>query len=198
MMLSRRSFTLMEMVLVLALLVVLAAMAYPSLDSMYGDYRVVGAADLVRARWADARSAAVNQGRPYRFAVVRSRGNFRVAPEGADYWANGGAAPASVETNAVAVVIEDALPRGIRFLLGENGGDLPNGETALPLGSVSPDQWMGVVTFLPDGTAQALGGTDDTEVRLLFQSRGSVPMELRLRTLTGTVTARSLTADERP
>src|SRR5262245_36031751 len=77
----RPSFTLLEMVLVLALLVIMAAISLPAINEQYADYRVHAAADQVRARWADARTQAVNEGRAYRFAVVRNRGNFRVAPD---------------------------------------------------------------------------------------------------------------------
>src|SRR5690348_16660356 len=81
----RRAYTLFELLLVLALLIVMAAIAYPTLDSLYADFRLSSAADQVRACWAEGRAHAVEEGRPYRFAVVPERGNFRIAPDGADY-----------------------------------------------------------------------------------------------------------------
>jgi Tfp pilus assembly protein FimT len=175
----------MEMVLVLALIVVLAALTYPPINEMYAHYRVTAAADQVRARWADARAQAVNEGRPYRFAVIRNKGNFRLAPDGPEFWSGNGSSPEG------ALVVEDALPRGIRFALGEAGEDLTS-DTVLPVDGISPDMWTGVVTFLPDGSATALDGSDANEVRITFQARHAAPLQLRLRTLTGTVTVQSL------
>src|SRR5713226_8115007 len=60
-------------------MVILAAIAYPSLDSLLGTFRMNAAADMVRANWADARAYAMNEGRAYRFAVISGKGNFRVA-----------------------------------------------------------------------------------------------------------------------
>ena len=66
----RRAFTLMEVALVLALILVLAAITVPSLESMYGDVKLTAATDLIRARWADARTQAIEEGRAYRFAIM--------------------------------------------------------------------------------------------------------------------------------
>ncbi|HXG13173.1 MAG TPA: hypothetical protein VNK04_25675 [Gemmataceae bacterium] len=184
---SRPSFTLVEMVLVLALIVIIAAITIPSLDAMYADYKVMAAVDTVRARWAEARSRAVDEGRPYRFAVVRGKGNFRIAPDSAEHWSGGG----SAESSAAGLVIEDALPRGIRFSFGE-GGEEFSSNTVLAPAELSSASWTDVVTFLPDGTALALDGNDREEVRITFEARNAAPVLLTLRTLTGTVTARRL------
>src|SRR5438045_428621 len=84
--LRRPSYTLLELVLVIALLGILTAISYPSLDSMYGHYQLTAATDMVRAGWASARSRALDEGRPYRFAVVPNQGNFRIAPDSSDFW----------------------------------------------------------------------------------------------------------------
>ena len=47
----RQAFTLVEVVLVLAVLVVFAALVIPSFDGLYGEMRVTEAADQVRAAW---------------------------------------------------------------------------------------------------------------------------------------------------
>ena len=78
----RQAFTLLELVLVMTILVMLAAISYPSIDAMYGSYRVQAATDQVRAAWAEARTHAANEGRPYRFSIVPNKRNFRVAPVG--------------------------------------------------------------------------------------------------------------------
>src|SRR5215831_16602595 len=94
----RRGFTLFEIILVMAVLVILAGLSYPSLENMYGYYRVQAAADTLRGNWAEARTRAMEEGRPYRFAAVLGKGNFRVAPDGAEFWSGSDAAPADSGT----------------------------------------------------------------------------------------------------
>lgn len=176
----RRGYTLMEVVLVMAIMVIFAALGYPSLDAMYAGVKVEGASDAVRAAWAEAQARAVNEGRPYRFAVVPGKGNYRVAPDGSDYWAGGTPAPADPDNPPL--VLEKSLPRGMGFTL---DGGAPavdaRGETALPDDGVDPGQWSSTAVFLPDGTAQ-----DDVDITL--QLEGARPITVHLRALTGVVT----------
>src|SRR4051794_17537342 len=144
------------MVLVLALVVILAGLAYPSLTAMQRSYRVEGAADGAKAGMLTARAQAIEEGRPYRFAIVPGKGNFRVAPDSPDFW-GGGAPPPASEGNAPPFVLEDTLPRGTCF---GDGGQLQEGEeTSLEQGTVSPTMWKAVAIFLPDGSARAPDGT---------------------------------------
>src|SRR5262245_26003542 len=98
----RAGFTLFEVVLVMAVLVIAAALTYPSLKGMYGYFKVHGAVDSVRAAWAQARAHAIEEGRPYRFAVEPDGSHYRVAPDHNDFW-NGG----STEGGHV---LQEALP----------------------------------------------------------------------------------------
>jgi hypothetical protein len=180
------------MMVVLAIMVVLAAITVPSLNDMYQDYVLASAADGVQAAWAEARGRAINEGRSYRFAVVPGYANFRIAPDGPAFWS--GAGEAGPDSDEPALVLQDILPRGIRFV-GADGPALDpgflSGETALPADGVSPDMWVPVVVFLPDGTA-----THDAEVFL--QSKNTDLLRLRLRGLTTGVTADRLSADGSP
>lgn len=183
----RRAFTLFEVVLVCAVLVIVAALAYPSLRSMYGYYKLQGAVDAVRAAWADARARAINEGRPYRFAIENQGSHFRVAPDRPEYWT--GSSPAS-DPDGPGLIMEKALPPGVRFTL--NGS--PQDASSLPEEPISttqekvdipPDSWVPAVVFLPDGTARE-------DVRILFQIRGVRPTMLYLRGLTGTASVKSI------
>src|SRR5262249_21638247 len=149
----RPAYTLFELILVLAILIILSAIAFPSLDSMYAGYRLSAAADQVRAAWVSGRAQAVDEGRPYRFAVVLGKGNYRLAPGSREYW-GGGQPPAGDARSNPPLVLDEALPRTVRFAtpesLGYAGGD--GGE--IPPGSVPPSAWVPLVTFLPDGTAR--------------------------------------------
>jgi len=184
---SRRpGFTLLEVLLVIAVLVMISAITYPSLKSSYGYYKLHGGIDSVRAAWAMARAHAIEEGRPYRFSVEPNGSHFRVAPDQSDYWS--GSAP-SDDPQGKGYVLEDALPGGVRFTVnGEPVKDLP--EDTSPPGkeektNYSSIEWNTAVVFLPDGTAKE-------DVHILFQVRGARPTRVHLRGLTGTVSVEAI------
>lgn len=184
----RPAFTLFEILLVLAILVVFAALSFPSIDSMYAGYRLTASSDMLRAAWAEGRAYAVEQGRPYRFAIVAGRGNWRVAPEGNDFW-SGGEPPIGDDPASRPFVREEALPRNVRFASLDaalNGS--PSGDSSLPVGSFDAGMWQSVVTFLPDGTSRE-------DVEILLTTPGSRPLVVRLRALTGVVAVKRYDAE---
>jgi prepilin-type N-terminal cleavage/methylation domain-containing protein len=174
----RTGYTLMEVILVLAIMVLLAALSFPSVETMYGDVRLNAAADQIRARWADARTQAIEEGRPYRFAV-QTDGRFRIAPDTMEFWGGGSTGDNALpnETDTPPLDIEESLPKGVKF--SDNGLN-----TAGDAGDAGG--WITVVRFQPDGTAS-------TDVEIVFESEGCRPLQLRLRGLTGAVTATTLT-----
>jgi prepilin-type N-terminal cleavage/methylation domain-containing protein len=177
----RRAFTLLEMVLVCAIMVIFAAISYPAIEAMYAGARLEGASDAVRAAWAEAQAHAVNESRAYRFAVVPGKGNYRVAPDSAEFWSGDGGR-ANFDPDNPAYVLESSLPKGMVFP--DEGGNVPNvsvNDSSLPDDGVPVGQWVTWVTFLPTGTAE-----DDAEV--VLQYPGTRPITLRLRGLTGTTT----------
>jgi prepilin-type N-terminal cleavage/methylation domain-containing protein len=184
----RRAFTLFEVVLVLAILVVLAALSYPSLESMYGGYRVQAAADALRSSWAEARTHAMEEGRAYRFSVVMGKGNYRLAPDTADFW-SGNPAPAAGAVNQP-LIDNGALPKGIRFRRADSPRGEGDGDTVLPSDGIDPSQWSSLAVFLPDGTAK-----DD--VAVVLEMSGARPLVVRLRALTGGVSVRPLAEGQR-
>ena len=173
----RPSYTLLEVTLVLALLAIVTALAYPSIDGMYGHHRLTAALDEVRGAWASGRAHAIEEGTPYRFSVVLGKGNFRLAPDSPEYW-EGGNPPSGNGTQAV--VITGALPRGVTFANGNGGAGPAGGNPDTVLASVSPSQYQTLAVFLPDGTAR-----NDVEIRFIV--RGAAPAVLRLRSMTGVV-----------
>jgi type II secretory pathway pseudopilin PulG len=179
----RPAYTLLEVTLVVALLAMLTALAYPSLDGMYGHHRLTAALDEVRGAWASGRAHAIEEGQPYRFSVVPGKGNFRLAPDSPEYWEGGNPTPSG--NGPQPAILASALPRGVTFANGPGGGGGPssgaggsNPDTVLA--SVSPGQYQTLAVFLPDGTAR-----DDVEIR--FNVRGAAPAVIRLRSMTGVV-----------
>lgn len=179
----RSAYTLFEVLLVVAVLVLLAGLSYPSLEGMYDSFRTTTAVDQVRGCWAKARSRAINEGQPYRFAILPDRGNYRLAPDTADHWSGNGAAAGMEEGGALPLVMDGALPKGVRFRLGPPSEGGSDGDSFLPPGTVDLSSWQSLVTFLPDGSARQ-------NVEIVLDSANSRPIVLRLRALTGTATAR--------
>jgi type II secretory pathway pseudopilin PulG len=170
----------MELLLVLAILVVVAAISFPSIEGMYVHIRTKAAADAVRSAWASARAHAMNEAQPYRFAVLPGHGNYRVAPDGQNYW--NGEDPEPQDPNNPPLVLKGSLPQGYRFSTGD-ASEAPTGDSALADDAVTPDMWSRQVTFMPDGTALE-------DVAVTIESQGSKPVTLYLRGLTGSVTTR--------
>jgi hypothetical protein len=190
---SRPASTLFELLLVLAIIVILAALAYPSLDSLYGEYKMTAATDMVRASWAKARSHAIEEGRPYRFSVVPNKGNFRVAPDSPDYWS--GEPPTPPDPANPPADLRDTLPKGIRFGSADSvraGGLDTEGESSLPADHADWGAYSTTVVFLPDGTSR---GTAREDVEISLYGRGASPVTLHLRALTGVVTVRRMQAN---
>jgi type II secretory pathway pseudopilin PulG len=209
----RPAYTLLELLLVVAVITLLIAVSAPSIDSMGRNMRLQAAADDVRAAWAQARARAINEGQPYRFGVIVDKDNYRVAPDDPNYW-SGGDPPQPNDPNNPPLVLEKSLPKGIRFsdvntavgngMPGSDPSEDPSGNSGTQAGTAvstnaandsvsgnssptpaAPDAsgYTPAVTFLPDGTA-----TQDVEVT--FRGSRGRPVILRLRALTGSVTVR--------
>ncbi len=162
---SRRSgFTVLEVLLVLAILIVIMAVAYPTLDGMYGDARVQAAADDVRGAWAEARVRAIDTGIPYRFAVKPNQEKYRVAPDSSEFWGGSDDSDADGRIDD-GQTITGSLPKNIVFTLDTDAPDSGGG-------------WRTVATFLPDGTSK-----DDA--RVVLRADGCQPLVVSVRSLTG-------------
>lgn len=171
----RPGVTLIEVLLVVAVILALGAIAYPTLSGMYGDVRVKAAADEVRAAFTEARAQAIEDGRAYRFSVEPGTGKFRVAPDADEFWDGSGGGS---DADAPPHIQDGTLPNGILFEVG--GGDLP-----------SDGAWTTVVVFNPDGTCG-----HDVEVTLR-EDDGSTPVVVRVRAMTGAVSVRKKSAGDR-
>ena len=171
----RRGFTLLELLLVVAFILILSAAAYPTLSAMYGDVRLKAAADQVRTAWTEARSHAIEDGRTYRFAVQSGTGKFRVAPDGAEFW--DGSSMGESEENALPPFIhEEELSSQIKFTPSDGGA--------------SGGGWTTIALFNPDGTCN-----EDKEISL--QEDGETQtIVISVRAMTGAITVRTRSASE--
>lgn len=174
----RNAYTLFELMLVMAIILILAALISPLIfQRMQDDSKVGIAGDMVRARWNDCRTQAIDTSTPYRFAVIPNTGKFKIEPwtqgaSGDSGQPNSGSGSGSSDNQPGLIIIEDKLPEGVRFGL----KDTPISHDAEePQGG----DWVTVAIFLPDGTAQ-----DDVEIT--FGGKGMAPLTIQLRALTGT------------
>ncbi len=170
---SRRGYTLFELVLVMAVLGISAAIAVPSVRSMFGNSRQTAAADTIKARWADARAFAREQGRPYRFAIVDGSGTFRVAPDSSEFWdsPSSDTSGGNVDNGQKVSIIDGLLPKEVKFA--STGSDAQNQQNS---GSGS---WANAIVFLPDGIARQ-------DATVAFVEAGNTrPLYLKLHGNTG-------------
>jgi Tfp pilus assembly protein FimT len=172
----RPAFTILEILLVLAIVIALGAMIYPTLAGMYGDVRVKAAADDVQGSWTEARAHAIEDGRSYRFAVQHGTGKFKVAPDADGFW-DGSGGPED-ENAAPAYTQEGELPSGIVF---DIPADLPNS-----------GGWSTVVVFNPDG-----GCNLDVEVVLKEDDDEAAPVVVKVRAMTGAISVRRKSTGDR-
>jgi prepilin-type N-terminal cleavage/methylation domain-containing protein len=174
---TRPAFSLLELLIVLAILVAVTALAVPTLRAIYGSHKLAASVDAVRAAWALARSAAADQDRPYRFAIEPNGRHFRIAPDDESYW-SGGNGPGD-DPDGKGVVMVEALPPGVRFVLNGDPGELPSATAAVADAKAPPSgQWEKACVIMPDGTSPE-------DVRIVFSVQGSTPTQLQLRGLTG-------------
>lgn len=158
----RPGFTILELTLVMAIMVILGAVSLPSFTGLKGNADQRGGADAVRGRIADARGLAMEHGTAYRLAVSADGTRLRVAPDGTDF---GTAGAADIITSA-ARVIETPLDKATAAVEDADG---PAGD----------GDWVTVGTFLPDGTCR------EDNVTVAVREAGYPDLRVQLRGVTG-------------
>jgi type II secretory pathway pseudopilin PulG len=179
--LRRPALTLVEVLLVLALLVVAGAVTAPIMVGSIGRARLIHGGDLLRAAWAKARMTAMQAGDTYAFRFEPKGGRYQIAlvsaisaPGGTDV----NSLPAEPATgdeysdSDILRLSRDRLPEGVIFDSARLATDAQSGAP-----TPSTGDWSAPILFYPDGaTADA--------VVLLANSRG-LKLRVTLRGLTG-------------
>jgi prepilin-type N-terminal cleavage/methylation domain-containing protein len=193
----RSGFTLLELLLVLALIAAVAAMTWPALQRPLATQRLRRAAEQVRMHLIKARTRAINTGETFAFryqpnkpllkieactqneALLASSSTLGTAgsqPGGATQAAYAGTSSGVPREIAP---LEDLLPEGIVFYGGEVGSDTRSQQFAAQertKGAIDLD-WSEAVRFYPDGTA--------TAARIAIVGDRGRAIVIEIRSLTG-------------
>lgn len=175
--LRRPGFTVLELMVVLAVVLILGAILVPALSGFWANNRTKAGVDIATARLADARGAAISQGRPYRVCVSPDGRQVRVCPDESEPTEQLG-----TDQTAAPVWEENTLPATVTITPMNVGTSATS----------SPDGWITLVVFSPDGTCP-----EDAAFRVSEEDASVVPMTVRVRGLTGVWTVNPSTADER-
>jgi type II secretory pathway pseudopilin PulG len=181
------AYTLLELLLVLVLIAIVAALAIPTLSGSLTTWQLRSAGDTVQTRWTQTRTQAIRTGQTHVFRFLPGSDRFVIEP-----WTIGAPLPAAgmIEPDASAATTE--LPRqtdqsqrsldpsrepfrlaeGVAFL----GMELAASD--LLLTEAIQDGWSAPILFYPDGTTSSA-------VLYLANSEGQA-LEVSLRGLTGT------------
>jgi prepilin-type N-terminal cleavage/methylation domain-containing protein len=161
----RAGFTLIETMAVLAVLLVIAAVTFPTFRGLKGNADQKAAADVVRGRIADARGMAMEYGQPYRLAISADGTRIRLAPDTAEF----ASLPASEQAGGTVTCLESRLDKATAGLIGDDEGAAPGGD----------GEWLTVGTFLPDGTCREVGSV------IAVNEASFPPIRIQLRGVSG-------------
>lgn len=183
----RGGFSLLELILVMAILLMFAALSLPSVQRSFTRQSLSKGADLVRAGMGQARVRAIRTGRVHALFYLPDTGYYTVAPfdqaqEQASFVAR--RMPAIRNRAAAEDFADDLLPRGIRFAAAETEMDARAAEV---LGVAEANSTLRPILFYPDGTSQ--------DAQLILQNPQGESFQILLRGLTGTSTANRVNAN---
>jgi Tfp pilus assembly protein FimT len=196
---------LVEVLLVLTVMVVIAAMAWPSLQRGFAGRRLHAAADGVRSELGQARVEAMRSGRTYTFRCVVHGDRYRMEPQDDPTAGGDGEPPATGEQDSqmssdeATMADEKTLPDGVTFSACELTATA-DASTVQPSGAAQPaaaspppaaatasnaspigDGWSDPILFYPDGTT--------SNARVVLAGERNLAVELMLRGLTGMISA---------
>jgi prepilin-type N-terminal cleavage/methylation domain-containing protein len=211
---SRRGFTLIEVMLVLAIVVIIAGLSWTAMQGPMARWRLLRAADDVRREWVVARDDAMQSGHTYIFRYRIHGDRYRLGPQEEDSsiadasaanaatTTSPGSATASPGSSTVAQPssvsegdssdeplpppVDGALPKGVRFLSENAVSDLAAMGDKPADAAGDEGTWSDPIYFWADGC------TSDARISLAADRHATV--RLQLRGVTGSVSVDDLTS----
>jgi prepilin-type N-terminal cleavage/methylation domain-containing protein len=193
----RSAFTLIEIMLVMAIMVALAALSAPALRGVMRRQTLQAAADAVRADLTRAHVQAMKTGRVQVFRAEIGGRKYKVEPYiGGDdaiesiagaQDTSGKVYGAGVFDPTAAVVSQRELPEGTSFIEGDAIAASRSASIQAELYELGQDAaWCEPILFYPDGTC--------SDAHVVVGNEQQVGMRLDLRGLTGVVTLGEIAA----
>jgi prepilin-type N-terminal cleavage/methylation domain-containing protein len=198
---NARGMTLVEILVVLALLVVIGGLVVPVFEGSIASVRLRRAGDQVVTGWSRARAEAIESGQPYQFRFTPDTGTFVIEPWTGLFGEESNSAaskttPGSTSTSttnatttsptastanstaATSAVANMALPEEIVFQGGELAvEDFQSGERSVASLQDAGESLSTPILFFPDGTA--------SEASVLLTNGKKQFVRVTLRGLTG-------------
>ncbi|QDU26148.1 hypothetical protein ETAA8_12220 [Anatilimnocola aggregata] len=183
---ARGAFSLMELMVVLVIMVLAAAVAMPALTGSLRAQRLKSASETMRIEWSRAHVKAMKSGRIQVFRFEVSGRKFTLQPWLAADEATEGNPIDSVASFGTApeTALDDCetkeLPEGITFAGGDAKFDTRAYEVEdfMMQNNTSAEQWSRPILFYPDGSA--------TDSYVIVADEKQAAIRVQLRGLTGT------------
>ncbi len=184
---QRRAVTLLELMLVLAVMVAVGAIVLPALRGPLEDQRLRKAADLILAQWIQARLEALTTGRmqvfryqsgtdQYEVQAWYSEGDLLESPADEPEASAKDIDPRDLQRPSMLGVAGLRLPDGVTFFFGETPAEARMIQSGIESAAAAGNSADPPIVFYPDGTA--------THARLILTNERFF-VELSLRGLTG-------------
>ena len=164
----RAGYTLMEVMVVVAIIILAASITVPVVSSMIDDARITASSDTVRAQLAETRAKAMDSGKPWRLACMPGTGYYMLAPDDSTEWESTDQSVLQRED-----AIRDTLDKDIVFSSSPGTGAAAAG-----------NGWQTIAVYTYDGSAR-----EDSII--YFGKTGTPLMAAEVRGLTGSVIMRS-------
>ncbi len=189
--------TLVELLLVLVLLAIASSLAVPSILNSFSSTRLRRAGDQVLARWAEARTTAIESGTVYQFRFGVDTSAFRVEPwssvpadNAGDQTMNrivtrenegdsaapsqGMVLPSDADALEDAAAVQGQLNDGITFQQGQAVAEEPLSGQVQATTLTGEGDWSTPILFFPDGTSSqatvVLSNGRDHYIRLTLRA----------------------------
>ena len=174
---ARPAFTLGELLLVMAVLIIVIGVTTPSINRMFQRQALDRGADRLRAAMGKARISAIKNGDVYAVFISRGGNWYDVGPyaNSQTQIARAQRDVAFVERQGNSSFEDNMLPRGVSFASSDAASDSRSEELIAEYGAQG--NGLQQVLFYPDGTSQ--------DASVIVQNESGGLIEVQLRGLTG-------------